>query len=184
MIIKNYVYSTVKEEDTHMSEFTPIQTQEDFDKAIKSRLAQKDRELAEQYKGFLSPEAVEELQNKLKAEYEGKLTKAAEDVKAAQDKLAAKDQTVSDLTKRAEAAESSLLKNKIAYDAKLPLELAGRLVGKDETELKADAEMLAGMFKPAKAAPLYTSETGAQNQVNHGAAMQGLLSQLENSFNS
>lgn len=167
-----------------MSEFTPIQTQEDFDKAIKSRLAQKDRELAEQYKGFLSPDAVEELQAKLKAEYEGKLTKAAEEVKAAQDKLTAKDQTVSDLTKRAEAAENTLLKNKIAYDAKLPLELAGRLVGNNETELKADAEMLAGMFKPAKAAPLYTSEMGAQSTGNNGAAMMGLLSQLNNQMDS
>ena len=167
-----------------MSEFTPIQTQEDFDKAIKSRLAQKDRELAEQYKGFLSPDAVEELQAKLKAEYEGKLTKAAEEVKAAQDKLTAKDQTVSDLTKRAEAAENTLLKNKIAYDAKLSLELAGRLVGNNETELKADAEMLAGMFKPAKAAPLYTSETGAQSTGNNGAAMMGLLSQLNNQMDS
>ena len=39
-----------------MSEFTPIETQEDFDKAIKSRLAQKDRVLAEKYKSYLSPE--------------------------------------------------------------------------------------------------------------------------------
>ena len=35
-----------------MSEFTPITTQEEFDKAIKGRLAQKDRELEEKFKPF------------------------------------------------------------------------------------------------------------------------------------
>ena len=33
-----------------MSDFKVIETQEDFDKAIQKRLAQKDRELEEQYK--------------------------------------------------------------------------------------------------------------------------------------
>ena len=37
-----------------MSEFKAIETQEEFDKAIKARLAQKDRELADQYKDYQS----------------------------------------------------------------------------------------------------------------------------------
>ena len=48
-----------------MSDFTPIQTQEEFDKAIKGRLAQKDREAEERYKDYLSPDKVSEL----KADY-------------------------------------------------------------------------------------------------------------------
>ena len=41
-----------------MADFKVIETQEEFDKAIKSRLAQKDRELEEKYKDYLSPEDV------------------------------------------------------------------------------------------------------------------------------
>ena len=48
-----------------MSEFKVIETQEELDKIIKSRLAQKDREVAESYKDYLSPEKAEAL----KADY-------------------------------------------------------------------------------------------------------------------
>ena len=44
-----------------MGDFIPIQTQEEFDKAIKARLAQKDRELEERFKDYLSPEKAAEL---------------------------------------------------------------------------------------------------------------------------
>ena len=121
-----------------MSEFTPIETQEDFDKAIKSRLAQKDRELAEKYKDYLSPEKAEAM----KADYEKKLEEANKTVKEAQDKIKGIDQTVSELTQRAEKAETSLLKNQIAIECELPIKSAHRLVGTTEEELKADAERL------------------------------------------
>lgn len=156
-----------------MSEFTPIETQEDFDKAIKSRLAQKDRELAEKYKSFLSPEDAEAM----KADFKKQLEDANKTVKEAQDKLKSFDTTVSELTKRAEAAESSLLKNKVANEYKLPLELANRLIGTTEDELKKDAESLSGIIKPSgyAAPPLHTgnqnlSTSANANNVNAGMA--------------
>ena len=164
-----------------MSDFTPIETQEAFDKAIQKRLAQKDRELSEMYKDYLSPDDV----SALKADYEKKIREAGEAVKAAEGKLKEKDGTVSELTKRAESAEASLLKNKIAYENKLPLELAGRLVGSTEEELKADAETLAGLLKPSNTPPLHTSEpfmgtsSGATQMT---AGMASLLSQLKNTM--
>lgn len=153
-----------------MSEFTPIETQEDFDKAIKSRLAQKDRELAEKYKSYLSPEDAEAM----KADFKKQLEDANKTVKDAQDKLKTFDSTVSELTKRAEAAESSLLKNKVANEYKLPLEFASRLIGSTEDELKKDAESLSELFKPSNpsAPPMYTGNQNlsgnANNQVNAG----------------
>lgn len=121
-----------------MSEFTPIETQEDFDKAIKSRLAQKDRELAEKYKDYLSPDKAEAM----KADYEKKLEEATKTVKEAQEKVKGFDQTVSELKQRAEKAETSLLKNQVAIECELPIRSAHRLVGITEEELKADAERL------------------------------------------
>ena len=47
-------------------EFKVIETQEQLDKIIQKRLAQKDRELADMYKEYLSPEKAAEL----KSEYE------------------------------------------------------------------------------------------------------------------
>lgn len=164
-----------------MSEFTPIETQEAFDKAIQKRLAQKDRELSEMYKDYLSPDDVAAL----KADYENKIREAGEAVKAAEVRLKEKDGTVSELTKRAEMAEADLLKNRIAYENKLPLELANRLVGNNEEELKKDAETLAGLMKPSNTPPLHTSEpfmgtsSGATQMT---AGMASLLSQLKNTM--
>lgn len=158
-----------------MSEFKVIETQEEFDKAIKSRLAQKDRELAEQYKEYLSPEQAEEL----KADLKKQLDEANDLVAKAKATLAEKDKTVSELETRATKAESDLLKQKVAHANKLPLELAGRLIGTTEEELTKDAESLVELLKPTNTPPLRTSEQGASGiTTNNSAQYMGLLSSL------
>lgn len=163
-----------------MSEFKVIETQEEFDKAIKSRLAQKDRELAEQYKEYLSPEQAEEL----KADLKKQLDEANDLVAKAKETLAEKDKTVSELEARATKAESDLLKQKVAHANKLPLELAGRLIGTTEEELSKDAESLAALLKPTSTPPLRTSEGGiGGNNTNNGAQYMGLLASLNEQMN-
>ena len=93
-------------------EFSPITTQEEFDKAIQKRLAQKEREMTESFKEYMSPDDVKAL----KAECDRKVKEAQDCVKVAEDKLKANEQTVSEITKRAETAELSLKKNQIAYE--------------------------------------------------------------------
>ena len=153
-----------------MSDFKVIETQEEFDKAIKARLAQKDRELEEKYKDYLSPEQAEEL----KADFGKQLEDANKLVKEANDKLKNYDTTVSELTKRAETAEVSLLKNRVANENKLPLELADRLIGSTEEELKADAEKLSGILKPNNEPPLHiggtTPKVSGNNNTTDGMA--------------
>lgn len=157
-----------------MSEFTPIQTQEDFDKAIKSRLAQKDRELAEKFKDYLSPEQAQEL----KSEYEKKIGELNGTVKEAQDKLKTFDTTVSELTKRAEMAEKTVLKSKIASQHQLPVELAERLVGETEEELNKDAESLARYVGTGSTPPLHSHDNPAGAGSSSDVAMLNLLQQL------
>ena len=158
-----------------MSEFTPITTQEEFDKAIKGRLAQKDRELEEKFKDYLSPDKVSEL----KKDYENKLEESKRLVKEAQDKLKENESSVAELKARAEKAESSILKSKIAHQHKLPLELADRLVGETEEDLNKDAESLASIVGSGSTPPLYTRETNnAGGATAYDAAMLGLLSAL------
>lgn len=135
-------------------DFKVIETQEEFDKAIQKRLAQKDREAAEKYKDFLSPEEVAEI----KTEYENRIKEATEQVKTVKESYASKDAEFKELTERAEKAEKSLLKNRIAHENGLPLELSARLIGDTEEELKADAESLAAFMKPQSAPPLMSFE--------------------------
>ena len=163
-----------------MGDFKVIETQDELDKIIKSRLAQKDREVAEQYKDYLSPDDAKAM----KAEYEKQIEEANKTVKEAQEKLKTFDNTVSELTKRAEVAETSLLKNKVANEYKLPLELAGRLIGTTEEELKKDAESLSGILKPggaggAGAPPLHIgNQTKGGNAGTVDAAMAELVAQV------
>ena len=158
-----------------MSEFTPITTQEEFDKAIQKRLAQKEREMTESFKEYMSPSDVKEL----RAECERKIKDAQDAVKVVEEKLKAKDLAVSEITKRAEVAEGSLLKNKIAYENKLPLELASRLIGDTEDELKADAEKLASLVRPSSAPPLKSTDIGGGSTTTKAdAGLMQLLGQL------
>jgi chromosome segregation ATPase len=160
-----------------MEDFKVIETQEDFDKAIQKRLAQKDREAEEKYKSYLSPEKVEAL-NK---EWEEKFNKVNESLKEATKKMEGHDQIVSDLTKRATTAESSLLRSKVAHESGVPFELAERLVGTTEEELKADAEKLASFLTPKAAPPLRSNEPGGNNA---DAGFAQMLSQINQQFNT
>ena len=135
-------------------EFKVIETQEDFDKAIQKRLAQKDREMSEKYKDFVSPDAVATL----KEEYEKRIAEATAQIQSVKDSYAEKDAEFKTLTERAEKAEKALLKNRIANENGLPLELSARLIGETEEELKADAENLALFMKPQSAPPLKSLE--------------------------
>lgn len=157
-----------------MEDFKVIETQEDFDRAIQKRLAQKDRELADQYKDYLAPDKVTALKN----EYEEKLKKINDDLAKANEKIAGHDQLVSDLTTRATTAESDLLKSRIAHESGVPFELAGRLVGSNEEELKADAEKFASYLAPKAAPPLHSND--APTNVNAGLA--GMLNQINSQF--
>ena len=141
-----------------MADFKVIETQEAFDEAVKERLARKDKEMSEKYKGYLSPDDV----SKMKEEYEKRLADATTLVNDAKVKLANHDKEVSDLTTRAMEAEGKLLKNKIAHEKGIPLELAGRLIGTTEEELTKDAESMAGFFAPPGAPPLRSNAPSGQ----------------------
>lgn len=161
-----------------MGDFKVIETQEEFDKAIQSRLKQKDRELADKYKDYLSPDDV----TALKADFDKQLQDANKLVKETQDKLSTFDETVSNLTKRAEAAEKQVLKNRVAYENKLPIELSERLIGNTEEELKADAEKLSGIIKPNNAPPLYTGTQTSQFGNTLEAGMAEVLASINAQF--
>jgi len=82
-------------------------------------------------------------------------------LKNLQTTLATKDEqlkSVEDLKKEVETYKLKELKTSIAIQAGLPLELAGRLSGETEEEIKADAEKLVDLIPKNKPLPLKPTE--------------------------
>lgn len=121
-------------------EFTPIETQEAFDAAIKERLERQKKsvtaEVTKQYEGYVSPE----------------------DAKKQADQIAQLTKQVSDLTAKNTAFEQSALKAKIAHEKGLPFELADRLTGTTEDELRKDADMLSQFTAGHQPPPQFSPE--------------------------
>ena len=134
-----------------MADFKPIETQEAFDAAV--------ADVKKQYEGWLSPE-----------DYNAK---NADLVK----QLEANKTTIADLTAKAKAYESGALKMRIAHENGIPYELAGKLSGDTEEEIKKDAETLAKFVKNQQPQPLANTEHGHTN--GKDAAYKSLLADLK-----
>jgi len=121
--------------------FTPIETQEQFDAAIKDRLSRDREAYAKRFEGFKSPEDVQALTNQLNDKI-----KSLEDAAAAtKTLLAEKDAKIAE----GETYRTDLVKTRIAVSAGLDIKYANRLTGTTEDEWKKDAEDLAKDFRTA-----------------------------------
>lgn len=150
------------------TEFKPIETQEDFDAAIKARLDRNTKtvtdDVKKSYEGYVSPDEVKKLTEQVDT-----LTK----------QLAEKDTAITDLTAKNKAYETASVKARIAHEKGLPYELAERLSGETEQDIAADAEKLVqfvGSQKPA--APLYAPQGGTGAASGTDAALMAMLGEL------
>lgn len=93
-------------------------------------------------------------------DYEGKIKSLEEKLSIANEKAMGHDKIVSDLTTRAEKAEGNSLRMKIANEFKIPLELADKLSGNNEDEVRKDAETLSKFIGTAPTpAPLKNNDS-------------------------
>jgi hypothetical protein len=158
-----------------MSEFKAIETQEDFDAAIKARLDRNTKtvtdEVKKSYEGYISPDEAKKL---------------TDQVNTLTAQLTEKDTAITDLTAKNKQYETASVKARIAHEKGLPFELAERLSGETEQDIAADADKLAGIIgdnaivgsqKPA--APLYNPQ-GAGTAAVSGtdAALMAMLGEL------
>lgn len=124
-----------------MSEFTPINTQEDFDKAIASRIARAERNAEkaaeEKYAGYMSPESVSE-------KYNGWVS--AEDHEKLKAEHSALTEQVSELNKTIKTHQINDMKSKIAREVGLGYGLESRLSGETEEDIRKDAEALKSLI--------------------------------------
>lgn len=142
-----------------MSEFKPINTQEEFNTAIRERLEEARNAVRQQFSDY---ETIKSSLASVKAESEKK------------------DATITDLQKQLKGSRAELAKTRIALEKGLPVEMSDRLAGETEEEIRKDAEKLAALFtKPKEPAPLRdTEDKGGSNSKD--AALRAVLSEIKN----
>lgn len=123
-------------------------TQEQVNSIVESRLA-KEKEKYADYESL--KQQVADFKSK---DYDGQITKLTADLKAANDSLSEKSKNFDDADKRAKSAETKLSKIKVAAEYGIPPELADRISGETEEDMKKDAEMLSKFTSMRKVAPL------------------------------
>lgn len=122
--------------------FKPIETQEELDNIIKDRLARQKEKFAD----------YDQLQSRvLELEKENVTLKSASE--ASKTSAADFQKQISDLQGQVQAYENKELRMRVAVSHGLPIELAERLTGNDESTIAADAERLASFLKPTEPVP-------------------------------
>lgn len=140
-----------------MGEFKVISTQEELDALIKDRIERERKSLSEKYSDY------DELK-KRNTEYEAQVSKLSEANKAYEAKTAEYDKQISDLSLKIKGYETDSAKTRIALEAGLPYEMAGRLSGSTEEEIKKDAEILAKFVSKKETAPIRSGEPEKYNK--------------------
>lgn len=127
-----------------MADFKPINTQEEFDAAVKDRLDRQAAKFADYDDLKAAKKELDELKGK---KLDEQLAALQAEYDKAKTTLADHDKIVSDLTTRATTAEHKLKQREIAHAAGIPVELADRINGSTDEEMTKDAEMLAKFAK-------------------------------------
>lgn len=140
--------------------FTPIETQEAFDEAIKERIARAEKSATEKaeekFKGYISPD---DLASKIK-ELNDKNTELGNSLKNAEEERDKAKNEMTGLESKVKAYETASVKSRIAHELGIPYELANKLSGETEEEIRKDAEALKPFVTQKKTAPLRDPESG------------------------
>lgn len=124
-----------------MADFKTINTQEEFDNAIKDRLNRAENKIREEYKAWISPDEQKKQADAHKAEIENLKTAHSKEL----EKYAGYDQKFADFESKIHGYEVSALKMRIAQEKKLPPESVEFLQGEDEESITQSAGRLASL---------------------------------------
>lgn len=148
-----------------MSEFTPITSQEEFDKAISERL----RREREKYEGWISPDQIKEgyvaidAVNQLKSDYEKKIEELNGSADESAKKYADFDQQLAERDAKIKGFETASIKTRVAFEMGLPYGSADFLKGEDEETIKQSAAALKKLQTPVPAPVAPTFKDSASN---------------------
>lgn len=152
------------------NQFKPINTQEEFDALISQRLQRERDSISKQYADY------EEIKAKL-SEIENENSNLKNQVNDFTNKHATSESTINELNSKIKSYETDSAKTRIALEMGLPYDLAQRLKGENEEDLRKDAEMLYRMIGNNKPAPFASNEN--QNINHEKVAYKQLLESLK-----
>ena len=151
-----------------MGEFTPINTQEELDRVLASRLQRERDTITGKFQAQIT-------------ERDEKITgfeSTIKDLNKQIETLNGQTGRVAELEAKVREYETASVKTRIAREAGLPAELADRLSGADEDAMRADAESLAKLLKSQQTpAPMYRPNGEGAND-GKDAALKDLLKKV------
>ena len=115
-----------------MSDFTPIETQEQLNAIIGERISRAEQKAAEKYADY----------DDLKKQN----TEFQQQLQAQTEKIKGHKAEIDSLNAKVQSYESSSLKTRIALETGLPYKMAERLTGDSEEAIRADAEMMLNLM--------------------------------------
>lgn len=150
--------------------FEIIDTQEKLDAIISERLRRERETINKKYADY------DDIKQK-NADYEkqiGDMTKAAEE---SAKKYSGYDKQLADMQTKLKGYETSSVKMRIAHEKGIPYELAERLNGSTEDEIRTDAETLSQLIGKKTVAPLKSESFSADSKT---AALKAFTSKIVN----
>ena len=151
-----------------MGEFTPINTQEELDKVLASRL-QRERDTVT--RSFQTQ--ITERDEKITG-FESTIADLNKQIET----LSGQTGRITELEAKVREYETASVKTRIAHEEGLPYELHSRLTGETEDEIRKDAQSLAKLMKNSSVPPLAGTEKPVKPQDAKMAAYKELLGNL------
>ena len=146
-------------------EFVPIETQEQFDQMVKDRVERAKKSAAKEFETQLKD--LEQLKESVTAKETeiGTLKAKITDLEA---EKKTSGESYQSMQKELSQVKLSALKQRIAIDAGIPLEMADRLNGEDEESIKEDAEKVKGFLGAKHVAPSFKTEEVPEDPAEAG----------------
>lgn len=149
--------------------FTPINTQEEFDAAIKDRIER----LSKKYEGYTSPEDLA----KMKKNYDDQIASLNQTIKDSADKYSNYDKLMEEKDAQIKGYETASVKTRIAHEKGLPYDSIGFLSGDNEETIGKSADALKTLIGSSHTAP--PMQTEPNNLNSDMAGFKQLLNQLK-----
>lgn len=152
-------------------DFKPITTQEEFDAAISDRLKRERESTSKKYGDY------DDLKKKV-ADQESQISTLNKEREELDRKYAGYDKSLSELQTKVKAHETNSVKMRIANETGIPFELAARLSGETEEEIRKDAETMAKFVSRSKYVGPLKTDTGTEPDGKR-AALKTMLQNMK-----
>lgn len=161
-----------------MSEFKVIETQEDFDAAIKGRLDQQSRKYSEEISTLRAE--LESLKTERASLIEKHTAFETEKTTEWNNKANSFEEQIRKLTSENSSLREAAVRREVVDKFNIPKEFADRLVGSDEASLSEDAEKLANILNAHSSSrmPRPDADVIPSEDTNTRSAFKEMLSKL------